>query len=177
MVTSNDYTSVYVTSSCSCFTKSHQTQNQNVRCAATPGCSCSPCRGAGSCSARLARHALRISGVLNKMETPFLSVAEAMALNSESTRKRGRPLKEGAAAQPSPENQSVPLGQASIPVPELKVPNFAKAKAKPKAKVKVMKYCYICEEDTDDWGTNIECRPCNNDKESAVTDAKTTKID
>ena len=47
-----------------------------------------------------------------------------------------------------------------------------KAKAKAKGKAKKLKFCWNCQQETDDWGTKSECRPCNNDKEAAERDAK-----
>ena len=50
-----------------------------------------------------------------------------------------------------------------------------KPKPKAKAKVKAAKLCWMCQLETEDWGTKSECRPCNNDKESCERDQKKEK--
>ena len=66
----------------------------------------------------------------------------------------------GEAAQEKSPQQPNTIGGA-------KPPKTWKCAAKNKFRI-----CYLCEQDTDDWGTKAECRPCNNDKESAERDAK-----
>ena len=48
----------------------------------------------------------------------------------------------------------------------------ADASTKPQRQTKrrVAAWCYICKCTTDDWTSKAECRPCNNDKESAKRD-------
>ena len=87
-----------------------------------------------------------------------------------SAKKRGRPK---AAATNTKDLDPAPSAKDKSLIPMPVVPH-----GKPKSKAQkepVMKWCYVCEKETTDWQTKAECRPCNNDKEAAVRDAKAQK--
>ena len=89
---------------------------------------------------------------------------EADADHTSPTKKRGRRLARKTSSNSSPKKRT--FGEPA-PAPK------PKAKAKAATKEKRARFCWCCQEITDDWGTKSECRPCNNDREAIGRDAKT----
>ena len=90
--------------------------------------------------------------------------------DAEEKEKEGRPQQPGNDHKAS--LGSVGLAEKGVGKGK-KGKAAAKAKAKDEVKRIVLKYCYICGRDTDDWsGNKAECRPCMNDKEAAERDAR-----